>query len=428
LFSQLKKTQVWLALGFVAAFSILFLLMHDRLDKHAVTEAEVQVQNFLLSYKSVRNLIRAWHKSEVYRLQESGELPEDYFSPSLLSTTYNARGFVGFLNQELVGTNFPQLEFKLSSDNPRNPVNQANSEELKVLQAMRAGEIKELKQVVERDGQEFYSYSIPTTPVEERCLKCHGKPENAPKKLIELYGDKNGFNETIGEIRAYLNLTIPLKNYYDKSHHLLSRLSVILAIILFILYLIIRAFLLRLEKQQKIIAEQSLELVKLSRCDKLTGIYNRHGFEEMATSVMSVAIRYREPLSLIIFDIDFFKNVNDTYGHVIGDHVLKNVAQIAAKTIRHSDLLCRWGGEEFVILSPKTALDDAAILAERIRLAIEQLDHEADDTTFRVTASFGVVTVEVEDSLDKIIQPADEALYRAKKKGRNRVEVGFHEP
>lgn len=164
------------------------------------------------------------------------------------------------------------------------------------------------------------------------------------------------------------------------------------------------------------------KLKKLSTKDNLTGFYNRRKFKEIIRIEIERVKRYNQPLSLIMFDIDHFKKVNDTYGHGAGDYVLKTIAGIVRKNIRKIDYLFRWGGEEFLILSSETQLDKAHALAERIRKAIESYKF---NKVGKVTVSFGVTELTEIDTQDSFIKRADDAMYKAKEKGRNRVEVRF---
>ena len=162
------------------------------------------------------------------------------------------------------------------------------------------------------------------------------------------------------------------------------------------------------------------ELEKLASTDKLTGIANRLRFDEVLKYSVDRAKRYKVSLSVVLFDIDYFKKVNDTYGHLCGDHVLKMIANIGKDTIRQSDLIARWGGEEFIILQPDIPTDKAYILAERLRHSIESYNFEG---VGKVTVSFGVTKFNENDTSESFIKRADEALYLAKENGRNRVEV-----
>jgi diguanylate cyclase (GGDEF)-like protein len=131
--------------------------------------------------------------------------------------------------------------------------------------------------------------------------------------------------------------------------------------------------------------------------------------------------RYNEPLSLIMFDIDNFKEINDTYGHSVGDYVLKKIADITRETIRMNDYFVRWGGEEFIIISPETNLEKVHALAERLRRTIESYRF---NKVGKVTVSFGVTEIKKEDTEDTFVKRADKVMYEAKIGGKNRVEAG----
>ena len=162
------------------------------------------------------------------------------------------------------------------------------------------------------------------------------------------------------------------------------------------------------------------ELKKLASTDSLTQAYNRTKFDEILSKETERARRYDHSLSVVLFDIDHFKKVNDTYGHLAGDQVLKTIVDITRKNIREIDYLIRWGGEEFMIILPETGLDKAEELAERIRQIIEI--HQFNEIG-KVTVSFGVAQLRKSDSEKTFIKRSDDALYKAKINGRNRVEV-----
>ncbi|MBN1614077.1 MAG: diguanylate cyclase [Deltaproteobacteria bacterium] len=165
----------------------------------------------------------------------------------------------------------------------------------------------------------------------------------------------------------------------------------------------------RLENELKIMADT----------DKLTGSCNRQKFEGVLLSEMERSKRYKIRLSMIMFDIDHFKRVNDTYGHQRGDSVLQEISRLVRENIRRTDHFCRWGGEEFIVLSPETSLVNAMGVAEKLRILIAGYPFEGIP---RQTVSFGVAQFRPDDTLGSFVKRADEALYRAKGKGRNRVE------
>ena len=158
----------------------------------------------------------------------------------------------------------------------------------------------------------------------------------------------------------------------------------------------------------------------LARTDALTGTYNRRHLYEALKKEGEKALRYGRPLSLIMLDLDYFKRVNDTYGHDVGDRLLKEVAQLIGHHLRDPDQLSRWGGEEFLVLVPETVLEQAQQLAVRLKCAIETHQFEKAGG---VTASFGVAAHQKGDTPETLLKRADRALYQAKSNGRNRVEV-----
>ncbi|MDO9611947.1 MAG: diguanylate cyclase [Serpentinimonas sp.] len=173
---------------------------------------------------------------------------------------------------------------------------------------------------------------------------------------------------------------------------------------------------------------QKLEAERTARTDGLTGLLRRRAFIELAEAEIQRSLRYQDPLSFIMFDVDHFKSINDTHGHACGDAALVHLADLLREQMRDSDLPCRWGGEEFVVLLPRTSADVALHAAERIRSHFEANPVRWEARSLRVTASFGVAAFDVRDlSLSSMVARADTALYRAKRNGRNRVEVAEYE-
>jgi diguanylate cyclase (GGDEF)-like protein len=159
-------------------------------------------------------------------------------------------------------------------------------------------------------------------------------------------------------------------------------------------------------------------LKQIASTDELTQAFNRSKFEEIIGKEMDRAARGRQPLSVIIFDIDRFKMVNDNFGHLTGDHVLRTLADIVRGHIRDSDYLVRWGGEEFLVVSPETGIQKAMMVAERLR---KVMGEHMFDYMGPVTASFGVAEYREGETRDSFILRADTAMYNAKRI-RNKVE------
>ena len=162
------------------------------------------------------------------------------------------------------------------------------------------------------------------------------------------------------------------------------------------------------------------ELARLSVTDKLTSLYNRHKTDEVLDRELHRSLRFDQPFSLILIDIDEFKKVNDTHGHHIGDQVLITIAKLLEKHTRETDVIGRWGGEEFIVICTQTDQAGAVKLAENLRQAMQR---EEIPVVHQTTASFGVATYQLNDQPKDIIARADAALYEAKRNGRNRVEA-----
>ncbi len=179
-----------------------------------------------------------------------------------------------------------------------------------------------------------------------------------------------------------------------------------------------------LRRKNDALTETLAKVETLSVTDPLTGLFNRRRFEEVLDLEFKKSSRYHTPLSLMMIDIDHFKSVNDTYGHAVGDGVIKEVALIIKQSIRDADLACRWGGEEFIVLAPMTPKAGALLPARRILSSVCAHDFTGLGGE-KKSVSIGIADVSGNgiDTAMKLIQAADAGMYEAKKKGRNRIEV-----
>ena len=186
--------------------------------------------------------------------------------------------------------------------------------------------------------------------------------------------------------------------------------------LVFLIFGNIQAYLTNIYRRKRF--ANSRELLRLSVTDTLTGVYNRAKFDIELSSWVDVCLKDGHPLSLAIFDIDCFKNVNDNYGHMAGDSILLNVTSTIKSSIRNTDVFARWGGDEFVILLPNTDAKQAFEITERIRISIQNSKYNDIEN---VTCSFGLVSLQKGDNTESLLQRADKYLYRAKKMGKNTV-------
>ncbi len=164
-------------------------------------------------------------------------------------------------------------------------------------------------------------------------------------------------------------------------------------------------------------------LAELALNDPLTGLLNRRGMDASLNIILAMGKRHNRCISAITTDIDYFKRVNDLYGHAAGDFVLKQFAKVLTEMLRNYDVCCRLGGEEFILLLPETSSGNALAVAERIRKSIEKLVINYESHTIALTSSFGVATHCGDFDIDYLIKDADRALYQAKSGGRNKVCV-----
>lgn len=182
------------------------------------------------------------------------------------------------------------------------------------------------------------------------------------------------------------------------------------------------------EKRTQELQAIQTELVSMVNKDPLTNLYNRRYFNDVAQALLNLAIREKDGLSFMMLDIDRFKVINDTYGHLVGDMVLKELAYILLKVTRNSDVVIRFGGEEFFIMLPNTHIKGAMKIAQKIRDRIKDLDIYIEnnvDKLIKFTVSIGITECNCEDDreVDTIVRRADEAMYEAKHNGRDRIVV-----
>jgi len=292
------------------------------------------------------------------------------------------------------------FRFHITSLNPLNPANAPDEFERRALERFARGEPDVSGFETHPEGQAF-RYMAPLV-TESACLKCHAQ---------------QGY--TAGDVRGGISVTVPASTILDeiranKIYLALSVTGVILIIILIVSF--ISTFFIRDLKT----AEQML--LSMAATDPLTGLLNRREGYRRIEAEHARAARSGKPLCAIMLDIDHFKMINDTHGHLTGDDVLKWLAAVLKKTLRTSDILCRYGGEEFLVVVPETTIETARHLAERLREIVEQNEIILNGSIrLRLTISLGVADLKTGESYEHLIFRADQALYAAKNAGRNRV-------
>jgi diguanylate cyclase (GGDEF)-like protein len=297
--------------------------------------------------------------------------------------------------------------FHITSLNPINPDNRPDRFEREALALFETGEDEIYRKELIR-GKIHYRYMAPLY-VEESCLECHAQQ-----------GYK--FGDVRGGISIQYNIDETERMLRNNNYIIVAlgiiTLSLLLGIIWFLVY--------RLMKKHNLAQKRIKEMAVT---DELTGLYNRrHLFLQLKEEVKR-AVRFRRRLGCVMIDLDYFKQINDTFGHHAGDIVLRIVAETIKASCREIDMVARYGGEEILILSPEMDIIGLHAFAERLRTAVEQLKITLESgREIKVTISLGIASLAPEqlagfESDEQIIKLADEALYYAKKNGRNRVET-----
>lgn len=178
------------------------------------------------------------------------------------------------------------------------------------------------------------------------------------------------------------------------------------------------------------ISIENANLYREAIVDRMTKLYTHHQFHENLRKYINMGHRYGKKFSIIMLDIDHFKSINDKYGHLVGDFVIKEIANIIVNTVRNVDIACRYGGEEFTVLLPEIELNSALSVAERLRRKIEEYEFRPEkNIKLKITASMGVIEFNPEHVKynEEILEPLDKALYCSKQNGRNRITLGKYE-
>lgn len=292
--------------------------------------------------------------------------------------------------------------FRITSLNPLNPTNKPDQFEQTALMAFTKGST-EYSTFETNGGQVFFRYMAPIATLKP-CLTCHAQ---------------QGYK--VGDIRGGISVSLPATDVLKRINENRSYIIVIAIGIMALIFALIRyvshVFIGDLNR-----AEQQLQ--EMASRDFLTSLLNRREAYRQIEEEMARARRTGGPVAFILFDIDHFKQLNDTWGHNSGDMILKKLAGKLLAALRDYDIACRYGGEEFLVVSPSTEAEQAFKLAERLRMTIAATNFSSDAHDIPITVSIGVAELRDDDSIETVIARADAALYRAKESGRNRVVAG----
>jgi len=412
-----KNLILFFSLLLIAGYVIIGITLYEYTHKYAEDQNKKKLDQLLLNQEALHSYLEDHLKPVIYKLKEENKLYSDFFDPKVLSFTYIARGIHQQLNVLRDEHNITRIYYKLATDNPRNKLNSASADEQNLLQYFRKNPgVKEYSSIVQENNHNYIFYAMPIQPNKDSCMKCHSTPDKAPAELIQQYGDKAGFGEKVGNIRAMISLKMPFDEELAEANRIFYLIMGMLTLFLLSLFGIVLFFMRRLDHKQQIIEEKNKNLSILAERDGLTNVYNRRSFDtDLANRIDNPA------LTLIIFDIDYFKKINDTYGHQAGDEILISLTSLIRTNLREEDHLYRIGGEEFAILTYKDNSADAEQLAARIIEKVSLYDFKVSQ---QIHISAGIAQQSGNNSSLDLFKRADDALYRAKEEGRNCYRIG----
>ncbi len=259
-------------------------------------------------------------------------------------------------------------------------------------------------------GTDLYVLSEEVEQMKKKTLEIAKNIENTAENVQQSVEKSNdAYREVVDTLTGYRDPTADeISNEIEKILYISATLKA------------------ELDAARKTLEKQKEELKKLKEFsfkDQLTGLYARKYMEEALNTVLYNFNRYSRPCSIIMFDIDDFKKINDVYGHLAGDAVLRTVASVVQRIIRRSDIPVRYGGDEFIVILPDTMLEDAVSVAEKIANKIQSIKFEKNGLTFKCTISIGITHIKDGDTVETLLERVDKALYETKNKGKKGITV-----
>lgn len=322
---------------------------------------------------------------------------------TLMNPSYMTRQIYDMAGQEHT------ISGHMTSLNPIRPENKPDTWEVEALRTFTQGD-QEASDIISDSGKRYLRLMKPFV-TEKSCLRCHAL---------------QGYRE--GDIRGGISVMLPMEPFENTVRQRKLSLWIGHGTLWFLgilgIFATTRSIRRHVDERNRIaeeLQEVNIQLEHQATTDNLTGISNRQKCLEVMNYELRRVNRYEIALSLIMFDIDHFKLINDTFGHDAGDATLQTLTALVAANVRASDLFARWGGEEFLIICPDTTAEDSAKLAEKLRSLIAA---QPFPTGEQVTCSFGISDFLPDDTQETLTKRTDKAMYRAKHAGRNRVECG----
>ncbi len=285
---DLKNSAIFLIVVYILMVGFFYNFYHHLVIK----DAKQEVVNVLNTTKAIRKYVENIQKPVIYNLKKEKELYEDFFDPRILSSTFIVNTIHQMLTNSKKLNNQIPYKFKLAATNPRNPINKANNFEKEILDKFRKKEIKEFSTTLKENGESYFYVAVPIERNQKSCMKCHSTPEVAPKELVQMYGNKAGFGEKVGDLRAMISLKVPISHIVS-THIRDFLITIFIALIFFIIFYILLYTIYK--KNQKLQAKRDLLLL------------NQNKLASMGEMIGNIAHQWKQPLaqlSLILVNME----------------------------------------------------------------------------------------------------------------------------
>ena len=279
---NLKNSAIFL----IVVYILMVGFFYNFYQHLVIKDAKQEVVNVLNTTKAIRKYVENIQKPVIYNLKKRGELYKDFFDPRILSSTFIVNTIHHIQTSSKKSKNQIPYKFKLAATNPRNPMNRANDFEKEILEKFRKGEIKEFSTTIKENGESYFYVAVPIEKNQKSCMKCHSTPNVAPKELVKIYGNKAGFGEKVGDLRAMISLKVPISHIIS-THIRDFLITIFIALIFFVIFYILLYIIYK--KNQKLQAKRDLLLL------------NQNKLASMGEMIGNIAHQWKQPLTQLSF-------------------------------------------------------------------------------------------------------------------------------